>query len=190
VNFQLSASPAVSSLSYWPARSATCSNGVAPWTKWTSCTASVQGDGAWKIANSHAARRLWCNIARLNFSSGTCRWCRATRRPHRQSWSVRPDARLTDDSDLIGWTTASTCRTNGGSLPTRHGEFRPAFDAINGSTTESSSPRINVVTAAQSGIHLPRQLFRYFTRAAPQVSANSIATLAARSPRRRGDDDP
>src|SRR5882672_10994842 len=57
VNYQLSGFTRYSSLSYQPdAFGDLLYNGIAPWTKRTSFTTGVQGDGAWKVANSHTLR--------------------------------------------------------------------------------------------------------------------------------------
>jgi outer membrane receptor protein involved in Fe transport len=184
VNFQISGFTRYSSLSYQPdALGDLLYNGIAPWTKRTSFTTGVQGDGSWKVANAHTLRGGF--LAQRE---------RATSITNGDTLPLVPDPSdptadpipsdqpvgFTDGFDLTGWTYSVYLQDEWRLLPTVTVNFGLRFDAINGATQESQfSPRVNVVWQPDPTFTVRAGYARYFTPPPlTQVSANSIAVLA------------
>jgi outer membrane receptor protein involved in Fe transport len=185
LNFQLSGFARYSSLSYQPdAFGDLLYNGIAPWTKRTSFTTGVQGDGAWKVANSHTLRGgfLVQRERATSFTNGNTLPLVPSEPDDPTSELVPSDQAIgfTDGSDLIGWTYSVYLQDEWRIVPTVTVNFGLRFDAINGSTTENQlSPRVNVVWQPSPMFTFRAGYARYFTPPPLlQVSASSIATLA------------
>jgi outer membrane receptor protein involved in Fe transport len=185
LNFQLSGFARYSSLSYQPdAFGDLLYNGIAPWTKRTSFTTGVQGDGAWKVANSHTLRGgfLVQRERATSFTNGNTLPLVPSDPDDPTSELVPSDQAIgfTDGSDLIGWTYSVYLQDEWRIVPTVTVNFGLRFDAINGSTTENQlSPRVNVVWQPSPMFTFRAGYARYFTPPPLlQVSASSIATLA------------
>jgi outer membrane receptor protein involved in Fe transport len=185
VNFQLSGFARYSSLSYQPdAIGDLLYNGIAPWTKRTSFATGVQGDGSWKVANSHTLRGgfLVQRERATSFTQGNVLPLVPSDPDDPTSDLVPSDQPIgfTDGSDLIGWTYSVYLQDEWRIVPTVTVNFGLRFDAVNGSTTENQlSPRINVVWQPTPMFTFRAGYARYFTPPPLlQVSANSIATLA------------
>jgi outer membrane receptor protein involved in Fe transport len=185
VNFQLSGFARYSSLSYQPdAIGDLLYNGIAPWTKRTSFATGVQGDGSWKVANSHTLRGgfLVQRERATSFTQGNVLPLIPSDPDDPTSDLVPSDQPIgfTDGSDLIGWTYSVYLQDEWRIVPTVTVNFGLRFDAVNGSTTENQlSPRINVVWQPTPMFTFRAGYARYFTPPPLlQVSANSIATLA------------
>jgi outer membrane receptor protein involved in Fe transport len=185
LNFQLSGFARYSSLSYQPdAFGDLLYNGIAPWTKRTSFTTGVQGDGAWKVANSHTLRGgfLVQRERATSFTNGNTLPLVPSDPEDPTSELVPSDQTIgfTDGSDLIGWTYSVYLQDEWRIVPTVTVNFGLRFDAINGSTTENQlSPRVNVVWQPSPMFTFRAGYARYFTPPPLlQVSAGSVATLA------------
>src|SRR6266850_1805602 len=185
LNFQLSGFARYSSLSYQPdAFGDLLYNGIAPWTKRTSFTTGVQGDGAWKVANSHTLRGgfLVQRERATSFTNGNTLPLVPSEPDDPTSELVPSDQAIgfTDGSDLIGWTYSVYLQDEWRIVPTVTVNFGLRFDAINGSTTENQlSPRVNVVWQPSPMFTFRAGYARYFTPPPLlQISANSIAALA------------
>ena len=184
VNYQLSGFTRYSSLSYQPdAFGDLLYNGIAPWTKRTSFTTGVQGDGAWKVANKHTLRGgfLVQRERATSFTNGnTLPLMPDPDNPDGEPIPSDQPLGFTDGSDLTGWTYSVYLQDEWRIVPTVTVNFGVRFDAINGSTTENQfSPRINVVWQPDPMFTFRAGYSRYFTPPPLlQVSAGSIAALA------------
>ncbi len=173
-----------SSLSYQPdAFGDLLYNGIAPWTKRTSFTTGVQGDGAWKVANKHTLRGgfLVQRERATSFTNGnTLPLMPDPDNPDGEPIPSDQPLGFTDGSDLTGWTYSVYLQDEWRIVPTVTVNFGVRFDAINGSTTENQfSPRINVVWQPDPMFTFRAGYSRYFTPPPLlQVSAGSIAALA------------
>jgi outer membrane receptor protein involved in Fe transport len=184
VDFQLSGFARYSSLSYQPdAFGDLLYNGIAPWTKRTSFATGVQGDGSWKVANTHTLRGgfLVQRERATSFTNGNTLALMPD--PDNPDGGPIPSDQalgFTDGSDITGWTYSVYLQDEWRIVPTVTVNFGLRFDAINGSTTENQlSPRINVVWQPSPMFTFRVGYSRYFTPPPLlQVSANSIAALA------------
>src|SRR5882724_1132848 len=108
VNFQVSGFTRYSSLSYQPdAFGDLLYNGIAPWTKRTSFSTGVQGDGSWKVANKHTLRGgfLVQRERATSFTQGnTLPFMPDPDNPDGDPIPSDQPLGFTDGSDLTGWT--------------------------------------------------------------------------------------
>lgn len=184
LDFQLSGFARYSSLSYQPdAFGDLLYNGIAPWTRRTSFTTGVQGDGSWKVAAAHILRGGF--LVQRERATGFTNGNTLPLAPDPGD----PDAALipsdqaigfTDCFDLVGWTYSAYLQDEWKLAPAVTVNFGLRFDAINGATQESQlSPRVNVVWQPDPAFTVRAGYARYFTPPPlTQVSANSIAALA------------
>jgi outer membrane receptor protein involved in Fe transport len=185
LNFQLSGFARYSSLSYQPdAFGDLLFNGIAPWTKRTSFATGVQGDGAWKVANSHTLRGgfLVQRERATSFTQGNTLPLVLSDPEDPTSDLVPSDQPIgfTSGSDLIGWTYSVYLQDEWRLVPTVTVNFGLRFDAINAVTQENQlSPRINVVWQPTPMFTFRAGYARYFTPPPLlQVNPNSVAALA------------
>ena len=185
VNFQLSGFARYSSLSYQPDQFGDLAfNGIAPWTKRTSFSTGVQGDGSWKVANTHTLRGgfLVQRERATSFTQGNTLPLMLSDPDDPTSDLIPSDQPLgfTDGSDITGWTYSVYLQDEWRIVPTVTVNFGLRFDAINALTQENQlSPRINVVWQPSPMFTFRAGYSRYFTPPPLiQVSGNSIALLA------------
>jgi len=118
---QVSGFTRYSSLSYQPdAFGDLLYNGIAPWTKRTSFSTGVQGDGSWKVANKHTLRAGFLVAARTRHKLYPGQYLPFMPDPDNPDGDPIPSDQpigFADGSDLTGWTYSVYCRTNGGSCP-------------------------------------------------------------------------
>ena len=184
VNFQLSGFSRYSSLSYQPdALGDLLYNGIAPWTKRTSFSTGVQGDGSWKIANAHTLRggfQLQRERATSFTQGNTLPLVPDPADPDGNLVVSDNPVGFTDGSDLTGWTYGIYVQDEWRIAPTVTVNFGLRFDAINSATQENQlSPRVNVVWEPSPMFTAHIGYSRYFTPPPLlQVSTGSIAALA------------
>jgi outer membrane receptor protein involved in Fe transport len=184
VNFQVSGFTRYSSLSYQPdAFGDLLYNGIAPWTKRTSFSTGVQGDGSWKVHNAHTLRGgfLVQRERATSFTQGnTLPFMPDPDNPDGDPIPSDQPLGFTDGSDLTGWTYSVYLQDEWRIVPTVTVNFGVRFDAINGATQENQfSPRVNVVWRPSETFTARIGYSRYFTPPPLlQVSAGSIAALA------------
>jgi outer membrane receptor protein involved in Fe transport len=184
INFQLSGFTRYSSLSYQPdAFGDLLYNGVAPWTKRTSFSIGVQGDGSWKVANTHTLRGgLLVQRERATSSTqgNTLPLVTDPGDPDGNLIVSDHPVGFSDGSDLTGWTYGVYLQDEWRLTPTVTMNFGMRFDAINGATQENQlSPRINVVWEPSPTFTAHIGYSRYFTPPPLlQISTGSIAALA------------
>jgi outer membrane receptor protein involved in Fe transport len=184
VNFQVSGFTRYSSLSYQPdAFGDLLYNGIAPWTKRTSFSTGVQGDGSWKVHNAHTLRGgfLVQRERATSFTQGnTLPFMPDPDNPDGDPIPSDQPLGFTDGSDLTGWTYSVYLQDEWKIVPTVTVNFGARFDAINGVTQENQfSPRVNVVWQPSPTFTARIGYSRYFTPPPLlQISAGSIAALA------------
>ncbi|SEP48944.1 Outer membrane receptor proteins, mostly Fe transport [Rhodospirillales bacterium URHD0017] len=184
VNFQLSGFTRYSSLSYQPdPLGDLLYNGIAPWTKRTSFSIGVQGDGSWKVANNHTLRGGFLvqrERATSTTQGNTLPLMADPADPDGSLVASDSPVGFADGSDLIGWTYGVYLQDEWRVTPTVTVNFGLRFDAINGATQENQlSPRINLVWEPSPTFTAHIGYSRYFTPPPLlQISAGSIAALA------------
>lgn len=184
LNFQLSGFARYSSLSFQPdAFGDLAFNGIAPWTKRTSFTAGVQGDGAWKVAPDHTLRGgfLVQRERATSFTQGnTLPLMPDPDDPDGDPIPSDQPLGFTDGSSLIGWTYSVYVQDEWRIVPTVTLNFGLRFDAISAPTQEHQfSPRVNLVWQPSPTFTARIGYSRYFTPPPlTQVTFNSIAQLA------------
>jgi outer membrane receptor protein involved in Fe transport len=184
VNFQLSGFTRYSSLSYQPdSFGDLLYNGIAPWTKRTSFSTGVQGDGSWKVASSHTLRGGFLVQRERATSTTNGNTLPLMPDPDNPDGAPIPSDQpvgFTDGSDLTGWTYSVYLQDEWRIVPTVTVNFGVRFDAINGATQENQfSPRVNVVWQPSETFTARIGYSRYFTPPPLlQISSGSIAALA------------
>src|SRR5882672_7631206 len=135
LNFQLSGFTRYSSLSYQPdAFGDLAFNGIAPWTKRTSFSTGVQGDGSWKVHNAHTLRGgfLMQRERATSFTQGnTLPLMPDPDNPDGDPIPSDQPIGFTDGSDLTGWTYSVYLQYEWRIVPTVTVNFGVRFDAIN-----------------------------------------------------------
>lgn len=175
VDFQLSAFARYSDLSYQPDPAGDLAfNGISPWSSRTNLATGVQGDGSWKVADSHTLRSGF--LAQREHSTSLTN---AQVLPVDDTGAPTTDqpVGITQGSDLVGWLYGIYLQDEWKLSPTVTLNYGVRFDVLDGMTQENQlSPRINVVWQPNPILTAHAGYARYFTPPPlNQVNNNAIA---------------
>jgi outer membrane receptor protein involved in Fe transport len=174
-DFQLSGFTRYSSLVYKPDSFGDLMfNGVAPWSNRTNLAVGVQGDGSWKVLDSHTLRGGFL-VQREHSTSFT----NAQVLPTDATGAPTSDQSQTmiQGGDNVGWLYGLYLQDEWKLTPTVTVNYGLRFDAVGGTTPENQlSPRINVVWQPNDVLTAHVGYSRYFTPAPlGQVNNGAIA---------------
>jgi outer membrane receptor protein involved in Fe transport len=175
IDFQLSGFARWSNLTYQPDPFGDLMfNGVAPWASRTNFATGLQGDGSWKITDSHTLRGGFL-VQREHATDRTDAQVLpvdATGTPN----STQPTGLVTG-ADAVGWLYGVYLQDEWKVTPTVTVNYGLRFDAVDGLTQENQlSPRVNVVWQPNDVLTVHGGYARYFTPAPlNQVNNGAIA---------------
>ena len=184
LNYQLAGFTRVSSLQYKPdIYGDLFYNGIAPWTRRTSFTTGVQGDGAWKAASSHTLRGGFLvqrERATTNTSANVLPLMADPDNPDGDLIASDQPTAFIDNSALTGWTYSVYLQDEWRIVPTVTVNFGLRFDTISAPVQEYQfSPRVNVVWQPDQTFAARIGYSRYFTPPPLlQVGAGSVGRVS------------
>ncbi len=161
-DFQLSAFTTYSTLAYRPDPFGDLAfNGIAPSSNRMSLTNGLQGDGSWKVTDTHILRAgfLAQREHATSFTNAQVLPVDATGTP-----TTDQPMGIVNGADQVGWLYGVYLQDEWKLTPTVTLNYGARFDAIDGNTQENQlSPRINVVWQPNAILTAHAGYARYFT---------------------------